>query len=126
MLTNHHVVGDADDISVTLQDGRTFKAKFIGTDPDTDVAVMQIPAERLQALPVADSAQLQVGDFVVAVGNPFGLGQTVTSGIVSAVGRSGLGGAASRTSSRPMPRSIPATPAARWSTCAASWWASTP
>ena len=91
VLTNNHVVGGADDISVTLQDGRTFNAKLIGTDPDTDVAVIQIKADRLQALPLADSTKLRVGDFVVAVGDPFGLGQTVTSGIVSALGRSGLG-----------------------------------
>ncbi|UGB37699.1 DegQ family serine endoprotease [Frateuria soli] len=93
VLTNNHVVGGADDITVTLQDGRTFKGKLIGTDPDTDVAVVQIPAKNLKALPVADSSGLRVGDFVVAVGDPFGLGQTVTSGIVSALGRSGLGGA---------------------------------
>ena len=92
VLTNNHVVGGADDISVTLQDGRTFKGKLIGTDPDTDVAVVQIPAHNLQALPLADSSRLQVGDYVVAVGDPFGLGQTVTAGIVSALGRSGLGG----------------------------------
>ncbi len=91
VLTNNHVVGGADDISVTLQDGRTFKGKLIGTDPDTDVAVVQIPADHLQALPLADSTKLQVGDYVVAVGDPFGLGQTVTAGIVSALGRSGLG-----------------------------------
>jgi len=91
VLTNHHVVGGADDITVTLQDGRDVKAKLIGSDPDTDVALLQIPAERLQALPIADSSQLRVGDFVVAVGDPFGLGQTATSGMVSALGRSGLG-----------------------------------
>jgi len=91
VLTNNHVVGGADDISVTLQDGRTVKGKLIGTDPDTDVAVVQIPADHLQALPLADSTKLQVGDYVVAVGDPFGLGQTVTAGIVSALGRSGLG-----------------------------------
>jgi S1-C subfamily serine protease len=85
------VVGGADDITVTLQDGRTFKATLVGTDPDTDVAVIQIHASRLQALPVADSAALRVGDYVVAVGEPFGLSETVTSGIVSALGRSGLG-----------------------------------
>lgn len=92
ILTNNHVVGGADDITVTLQDGRNFKAKLIGTDPDTDVAVVQIHASGLQALPISDSSKLRVGDFVVAVGDPFGLGQTVTSGIVSALGRQGLGG----------------------------------
>jgi Do/DeqQ family serine protease len=91
VLTNNHVVGGADDITVTLPDGRSFKAKRIGTDPDTHVAVVQIPAQNLRALPLADSSRLQVGDYVVAVGDPFGLGQTVTAGIVSALGRSGLG-----------------------------------
>ena len=90
VLTNNHVVGGADDITVTLQDGRNFKAKLIGTDPATAEAVVQIPAQNLQALPLADSSKLRVGDYVVAVGDPFGLGQTVTSGIVSALGRSGL------------------------------------
>ncbi len=92
VLTNNHVVEGADDIAVTIADGRTVKAKVLGTDPDSDLAVIQIPAEKLTALPVADSSKLRVGDFVVAVGEPFGLGQTVTSGIVSALGRSGLGG----------------------------------
>ncbi|SKB71941.1 Do family serine endopeptidase [Luteibacter sp. 22Crub2.1] len=91
VLTNNHVVGGADDITVTLQDGRDFKGKLIGSDPDTDVALLQITADKLQALPIADSSQLRVGDFVVAVGDPFGLGQTATSGMVSALGRSGLG-----------------------------------
>ncbi|MGB3749618.1 MAG: Do family serine endopeptidase [Rhodanobacter sp.] len=91
ILTNNHVVAGADDISVTLQDGRSFKGKLIGTDPATDVAVVQIQASGLHALPMADSSTLRVGDYVVAVGEPFGLGQTVTAGIVSALGRSGLG-----------------------------------
>lgn len=93
ILTNNHVVGGADDITVTLQDGRNVKGTLVGTDPATDVAVVKINADHLEALPIADSAALRVGDFVVAVGDPFGLGQTVTSGIVSALGRSGLGGA---------------------------------
>jgi len=92
VLTNNHVIAGADDISVTLSDGRSFDAEVIGTDPDTDLAMVRIPPENLHALPFADSQQLRVGDFVVAVGNPFGLGQTVTSGIVSALGRSGIRG----------------------------------
>jgi len=92
VLTNNHVIAGADDISVTLSDGRNFEAEVIGTDPDTDLAMIRIPAEDLQALPFADSSRLRVGDFVVAVGNPFGLGQTVTSGIVSALGRTGFRG----------------------------------
>ncbi|MBS0557778.1 MAG: Do family serine endopeptidase [Proteobacteria bacterium] len=92
VLTNNHVIAGADDIAVTLHDGRTLKAQVVGTDPDTDIAVIRIPAQNLTALPMADSAQLRVGDFVVALGDPFGLGQTVTSGIVSALNRSGLRG----------------------------------
>ena len=92
ILTNNHVVEGADEVSVSLSDGRTFEAQPVGSDPDTDIAVIRIAATGLQALPVADSSKLRVGDYVVAVGNPFGLGQTVTSGIVSAVGRSGLQG----------------------------------
>jgi serine protease DegQ len=92
VLTNNHVVEGADDVSVTIADGRTVKAKVLGTDPDSDIAVLQIPPEKLTALPIADSSKLRVGDFVVAVGEPFGLGQTVTQGIVSALGRMGIGG----------------------------------
>ena len=91
VLTNGHVVENATRIEVTTKDNRRFTAKLIGRDAETDVAVLQIPAENLTAVPVGDSDRLQVGDFVLAVGNPFGLGQTVTSGIVSALGRSGLG-----------------------------------
>ena len=92
VLTNHHVIAGADDISVILSDGRRFTGELIGSDPDTDLAMIRIPAEDLQALPLADSKVLRVGDFVVAVGNPFGLGQTVTSGIVSALGRTAFSG----------------------------------
>ncbi len=91
VLTNNHVIDKADKITVTLHDGRQLNAKLLGTDPEADVAVIQIHADNLTALKVANSNQLKVGDFVVAIGNPFGLGQTVTSGIVSALGRSGLG-----------------------------------
>jgi len=90
VLTNNHVTQGADDIEVTLHDNRTVKARVIGSDPDTDLTVLQIPAENLQALTLAASKNLRVGDFVVAVGDPFGLGQTVTSGIVSALDRTGL------------------------------------
>lgn len=91
VLTNNHVIAKADKIKVTLTDGRELTAKVIGSDADSDIAVIQIPAENLKQLSIADSSKLRVGDFVVAIGNPFGLGQTVTSGIVSALGRSGLG-----------------------------------
>ncbi len=91
VVTNHHVIEDAEEVLVTLSDGREFEAEIIGQDPDADVAVIRIEAEDIIALRWADSDALRVGDFVVAIGNPFGLGQTVTSGIVSALGRSGLG-----------------------------------
>lgn len=91
VVTNHHVIEDAREVLVTLTDGREFEAEIIGQDPEADVAVIRIDATDLTALRWADSEVLRVGDFVVAIGNPFGLGQTVTSGIVSALGRSGLG-----------------------------------
>ena len=91
ILTNYHVIQNADEITVTLRDRRNLSAKVIGSDPETDIAVIQVESDNLIQINMADSQELQVGDFVVAIGNPFGLGQTVTSGIVSALGRSGLG-----------------------------------
>lgn len=91
VVTNHHVINEASEIQVTLKDGRNFKAKKIGEDPESDIALLQIEAEDLAQVELADSDALKVGDFTVAIGNPFGLGQTVTSGIVSALGRGGLG-----------------------------------
>jgi len=91
VITNNHVIDKADEITVTLRDGRSFTAELLGTDPETDIALLKIPNKKLTDIPLADSSRLEVGDFVVAIGNPFGLGQTVTSGIVSALGRTGLG-----------------------------------
>ncbi len=91
IITNNHVIANTGEIKVGLRDGRVLKAKLLGADPATDVAVLQVDAKGLTAVKVSDSDRLRVGDFVVAIGNPFGLGQTVTSGIVSALGRSGLG-----------------------------------
>ncbi len=91
VVTNNHVIDKADEISITLLNGEQINAELIGADPETDIALLQVPPEKLTAITLADSSQLRVGDFVVAIGNPFGLGQTVTSGIVSALGRSGLG-----------------------------------
>lgn len=90
VMTNHHVINGADTISVTLQDGRKLDAELVGSDPGTDIALLRIPANNLSGLPMGTSEQLYVGDYVVAVGNPFGIGQTVTMGIVSALGRSGI------------------------------------
>ena len=91
ILTNNHVVDGATDVEVTLPDRREFKAKVIGTDAKTDIAVIKIEAGNLPAITVGDSSKLQIGDQVLAIGNPFGVGQTVTMGIVSATGRAGLG-----------------------------------
>lgn len=90
IVTNNHVVEEADEIIVTLKDGRQLEAKKIGSDAESDIALLQIEADDITAIKVSDSDNLRVGDFAVAIGSPFGLGQTVTSGIVSALGRSGL------------------------------------
>jgi serine protease Do len=91
ILSNNHVVGDADHIRVKLTDGREFDAKLVGTDPQTDVAVIKIDAKHLPTLPLGNSDKLEVGDWVMAIGNPFGLASTVTVGVVSAKGRSSVG-----------------------------------
>lgn len=92
IVTNNHVVDNADEITVKLNDGREVKAKKLGADEQSDIALLKVDSDNLNlvAVPLADSDKVRVGDFVVAIGNPFGLSQTVTSGIVSALGRSGL------------------------------------
>jgi serine protease Do len=91
ILTNNHVVGEVDKITVTLQDGRKFDAKVVGTDPKSDVAVIKVEAENLPVIELGDSDALEVGEWVIAIGNPFGLDATVTVGVVSAKGRGGIG-----------------------------------
>jgi serine protease Do len=91
ILTNNHVVDDATDVTVTLPDRREFKGRVVGKDAKIDLAVVKIEANNLPAITVANSSKLEIGDFVLAIGNPFGVGQTVTMGIVSATGRNGLG-----------------------------------
>jgi serine protease DegQ len=91
VVTNHHVIAGADEIVVGFQDGRSAKAKLVGSDPEVDIAVLKIEPAKLTALKFGDSDKAEVGDFVIAIGNPFGLGQTVTTGVVSALGRKGLG-----------------------------------
>jgi serine protease DegQ len=90
LLTNHHVIANADTVTVFLADKRQYEAKIIGSDEGTDIALLKIDADNLTDLVLGDSDSLEVGDFVLAIGNPFGLGQTVTSGIVSALGRGGI------------------------------------
>ena len=90
IITNHHVVTGADKIQISLIDENTLDAEIIGSDPATDIAVLKVEAENLTDIEIGDSEQVEVGDFVIAIGNPFGLGNTVTSGIVSALGRTGI------------------------------------
>lgn len=90
IVTNHHVIAGADTISIGLLDGRVLEAELIGSDEQTDIALLQVEAERLTAIDMADATRMRIGDYVVAIGNPFGIGQTVTSGIISALGRAGI------------------------------------
>jgi len=90
ILTNHHVVGEADTIQISLIDGTVHDAEIVGSDPATDIAVIKVDVEGLTEMSIGDSTSAKVGDFVIAIGNPFGLGHTVTSGIISALGRSGI------------------------------------
>ncbi|HDZ09287.1 Do family serine endopeptidase [Pseudohongiella sp.] len=90
IVTNHHVVTGADTINVALLDGRVLEAELIGSDEQTDIALLRVEAERLTAIELADAGRMRIGDYVVAIGNPFGIGQTVTSGIISALGRAGI------------------------------------
>ncbi len=91
VLTNYHVIKGSEKVQVSLIDGRSFTAQVVGTDPDLDIAILANGAQDLTAVKLGNSDQLRVGDYVIAIGNPFGLGQTVTTGIVSALGRTGLG-----------------------------------
>jgi serine protease Do/serine protease DegQ len=90
ILTNHHVVENADEIQISLHDGTLLDAEIVGSDPATDIAVIRVDGENLVEMPIGDSENVRVGDFVLAIGNPFGLSHTVTSGIVSAIGRTGI------------------------------------
>ncbi len=91
ILTNHHVVSGADEIQIMLRDGRSAQAEVVGVDPDTDLAVLRVDLENLPAMTIGASEQMRIGDVVLAIGNPFGVGQTVTLGIISATGRNKLG-----------------------------------
>jgi len=93
IITNHHVIADASQITVRLRDERMMEARLLGSDPGTDVAQLQVEAEDLIEIAFADITTVAVGDYAVAIGNPFGIGQTVTSGIISALGRAGINNA---------------------------------
>ena len=127
IVTNNHVVQGAQDLRVVLSDRREFEAELLLADERTDLAVLKISTdEALPVLPYDDAGDSEVGDLVLAIGNPFGVGQTVTSGIVSALARSTLNVSDFNSSSRPMPRLIRAIPAARWWRWMAAWLASIP
>ena len=128
ILTNNHVVAGADEVQVVTSDGRVLPAKVEGSDPGTDVAVVRLtkPPGNLKVAKLGNSDKVRVGDYVLAIGNPLGLGQTVTMGIVSAKNRTIDGLIDCRTSSRPTPPSTRATRADRCSTSTARWSASTP
>jgi serine protease DegQ len=111
ILTNHHVIENADKITVTLLDNRSLSAKVIGSDKGSDLAVVKVEASGLTGMPLGDSSRLRVGDYVVAIGNPFGFSHTVTSGIVSALGRSGINRDAYEASTRRSSRAPAATSA---------------
>jgi S1-C subfamily serine protease len=113
VLTNYHVVEGARDIRVTLPGQREFAAKLVGADPKTDLAVLKVSGSDFAVVRFGDSSRVEVAEVVLAIGSPFGLTQTVTMGIVSAVGRANVGSLTTRTSSRPTPPSTRATRAAR-------------
>ena len=122
IITNNHVVENADEVTVKLLDDRTFDAEVIGTDPKTDLAVIKIDGRGLHPAELGDSDEVRVGQWVVALGNPFGLSHTLTAGIVSAKGRSKYGKlSTTRILSRPMRPSIRETAAGLWSTCEEKW-----
>ena len=125
ILTNNHVVEGADEIEVTLTDSRRASATVIGTDPDTDLAVLKVQLDKLPVIVLGDSDRLDVGDQVLAIGNPFGVGQTVTSGIVSALGRNQLGINTFENFIQTDAASTPATREAHWWMSMATCWAST-
>jgi serine protease DegS len=115
IITNKHVINDADQIIVALQDGRVFEALLVGSDSLTDLAVLKINATGgLPVIPINRKRTPHIGDVVLAIGNPYNLGQTITQGIISATGRIGLNPPGGRTSCKPMPPSTTVTPAARW------------
>ena len=116
ILTNHHVVADADEIQISLIDGELLDAEIIGSDPATDIAVLKVEADGLIEMPIGDSDAARVGDFVIAIGNPFGLGHTVTSGIISALSRTGISRDGYEDFIQTDASSIPATPAVHSST----------